>query len=199
VIRTTTATGATVTPTAPSATTTTTNTSAPAVVETKKSGLSGGAIAGIAIGAAIALILGAAVVYMCGRQKTMGEILRNSQQPPAHNIYQPASPGLSEAQYPNMQKTPNTISDGFSGGAPYAHGAETESYRSASPPIDERTGMIQTTQHSIMSPGSFGPGPGQPSPSLSGLASPGSAGLVSPMYYQPHEADSTSRYVDVPP
>jgi len=129
----------------------------------------------------------------------MGEILRHSQAPTTnHNSYQPASPGFSEARYPNMAKTGTSsiVSGGrFSENLPYA-GTDTASYRSASPPIDERTGMMQ----GVMNPESFQPG--HPSPSLSGLGSPGSnsAGFPSPMYYETtHEADGQSRYVDEPP
>jgi hypothetical protein len=53
------------------------------------------------------LALAAALLYMCGRQKTIKEIVRQSQAPPPnHNSYMPASPGLSEALYSNMHKSP---------------------------------------------------------------------------------------------
>jgi hypothetical protein len=48
----------------------------------KSSGLSTGAIAGIAIGAAAIALLAAALFYLYGRQRTMKEILQNSQNRP---------------------------------------------------------------------------------------------------------------------
>jgi hypothetical protein len=141
------------------------------VVTAHKSGLGTGPIVGIAIGAFALALLAGVVIYMCGRQKTINQVLRHSQQPRNDN-YQPGSPGISEANYPNMQKTGfNSLMSGrFSRTTPYA---ETE--RSASPPIDERTGMI-------MNPASFGP------------TSPETANLVSPSY-DTYEADGNLRYV----
>jgi hypothetical protein len=60
----------------------------------------------IAIGRVVVLILAAALIYMCGRQKTMVEMLRHSQAPtkPGHNTYLAVRPEMSEANYPNFQK-----------------------------------------------------------------------------------------------
>lgn len=134
---------------------TTTAATAPAT-SNHKSTLSGGAIAGIAIGGFAVLVLAAALIYMCGRQKTIKEVLRQSQLPPLHpTSYQAASPGLSEAHYSNMHKSPNMSSNGrFS---PYGiPPTETESYRSMSPPIDERMGMMRVQPMTMRN--------GQPSP-----------------------------------
>src|SRR5882672_8332363 len=75
--RTTTYTGATAAPTVAPATTSST-TPAPTA---KSSSLPTGAIIGIAIGGCALLVLAAALIYMCGRQKTVQEILRQSQLP----------------------------------------------------------------------------------------------------------------------
>lgn len=171
--RTTTATGASSTPTAPPASTSTT----PAATSSHTS-LGAGPIAGIAIGGFAVAVLAAALIYMCGRHKTVNEILRQSTIAPSnHNSYQPTSAGL--AQYPNMQKTPMTETR-FSGGAYGVPGTETESYRSQSPPLDERSAMMG------MQPMHFQQGQG--SPGL-GMMSPGSPGYPSPTYHdsQTHE------------
>lgn len=56
------------------------------------SSLSGGAIAGIVIGALIAIAIGAAVIYLCGRQKTMGEIIRQNHFPSNYGAQSPMTP-----------------------------------------------------------------------------------------------------------
>ncbi|CAG8959984.1 hypothetical protein HYFRA_00012701 [Hymenoscyphus fraxineus] len=140
VLRTTTATGASTTPTsAPAATS-----SAPAVVPAEHShGLSTGAIVGIVIGGVAVLVLGAAVAWMCGRQRTVKEIMRQSQQPPSHNPnnHNSYQASMAEANYSNMQKLPlsGQNSPGYVYGTPMM---DQHSYRSASPPIDERTQMM---------------------------------------------------------
>jgi hypothetical protein len=125
---------------------------------------------------------------MCGRQKTMGEILRYSHQP-APQTYQPTSPGLSEVQYPNNLQKQRITSDIMSGhnaygGVPGGYGTEAdESYRSASPPIDERTGMM-----SVMAPGNF-TGTGRSVPGSPGSNSNGQP-FPSPLYSpNPQEMD----------
>ena len=165
VVRTTTYTGATAAPTAPPATTS----SAPPVA-TKSSSLPVGAIVGIAIGGFAVLALAAALIYMCGRQKTIKEILRQSTMSPSHNSYQPSSPGFSEANYANVQKSPNMA---LSGDGHYsAQGFVAPTERSMSPPVDEHTGMMG------MHPLHAG-SQGHPSP---GLMSPNSPGYPSPVY-----------------
>lgn len=154
--------------------------------------LSTGAIAGIAVGGAIGLALFGLLLFMCGRQKSIKETIRNFR--PKEEVYKPSSPGLSEAQYPNMQKSPV-----FTDGA--RHSAQTygtESYRSVSPQLDERTqqagmvGMMMNTQHghghaSVSSFGNNGwnspPGTGTIS---SGWPSP------APKYDDMHEMDQTA-------
>ncbi|KAE8445896.1 hypothetical protein EG329_012675 [Mollisiaceae sp. DMI_Dod_QoI] len=175
--RTTTATGATSTPTS---TPTTTATTPP--VASSHSSLGGGPIAGIAIGGFAVAALAAALIYMCGRHKTVNEILRqNNTTPSNHNSYQPTSAGLPEAHYASMQKTPMTEAVPFGNGYG-AQGAETESYRSMSPPLDERTAMMGRQ------PMHFQQGQGSPGLGV-GMLSPGSPGYPSPTYYdsQTHE------------
>lgn len=177
--------------TSPAATTSTAT-----ATSSHKSGLGTGPIVGIAIGAVAFAVLAGVVVYMCGRQKTIKEVLRHSHRPPpGTDSYQPASPGFSEANYPNMQKTgvSSFMSGRFSSQTPYGPGpgTETESYRSASPPVDERSAMMHA-QHGVMNPGSFGPGFPPNSPGLS----TGSTQISgpSPGYYDTPEADGTIRY-----
>ena len=191
--RTTTATGATSIPSAASSATSTS--SATAATASHSSSLSGGAIAGIAIGAAAVVILAGALIYMCGRQKSLGEIIRHSHPPaahPGHNSYVAGpSGGMSEANYPNMQKTghASVMSGQYSDQGYHGPATETESYRSMSPPIDERTGMMSvlhaSSQHAMHLRN------GQPSP-----GSPGSAAFPSPGYStyntnQTHEIDQS--------
>jgi hypothetical protein len=170
VTRTTTYTGATAAPTAPPATSSST-----APVEAKSSSsLPIGAIVGIAIGGFAVLVLAAALLYMCGRQKTVKEILRQSTIAPMnHNSYQPTSSGFSEANYPNMQKSPNmTVSrDGHFSAQSF--GPPTE--RSTSPPVDERSGMMG--MHPLHAQGYTSPGVMSP-----GMMSPNSPGFPSPVY-----------------
>ncbi|KAE9373045.1 hypothetical protein N431DRAFT_503818 [Stipitochalara longipes BDJ] len=169
--RTTTYTGATAPPTvAPAAT------SSAASLPSKSSSLPTGAIVGIAIGGFAVLALAAALLYMCGRQKTVKELLRQSQLPPNHNSYQPqpSSPGFSEANYANMQKEPNMAvsRDGHFSAQSFAPPTE----RSMSPPVDEHTGMMG--MHPLHA-GARGYSPGLTSP---GLMSPNSPGYPSPVY-----------------
>lgn len=135
---------------------------------------------GIAIGGFAVLVLAAALIYMCGRQKTVTEILHRqsmtpSQLHPNHNSYMPSEAGMSEAQYPNMVKTP-AISEARWGGA----GTEDGSYRSLSPPPgnDERTGMMSMQQQ-------------MRNHLNNGLPSPGSLGYPSPTYYERQEMENT--------
>lgn len=179
--RTTTATGA---PTSASTSSASSATTTAAVATTptssKSSSLGTGPIVGIAIGGFAVVVLAAALIYMCGRQKTVTEILnRQSMAPSNHNSYMPATAGMSEAQYPNVAKTP-AMSDGrFSGYGPGGGTmTETESYRSMSPPIDERTGFMGMQQQMhLQNQGS-------------GIVSPGSPGYPSPTYYEAQEMDN---------
>ncbi|KAH7417255.1 hypothetical protein BKA64DRAFT_295026 [Cadophora sp. MPI-SDFR-AT-0126] len=99
--------------------------------------LSTGAIAGIAIGGAAVLILGGALVYLCGRQRTMGELLRHNQQPPPPS-YVPNAPHMSMASSAAYTKSPQVEVDShrFSSAAGFYNG-EDESYRSRSPPTED--------------------------------------------------------------
>jgi len=129
---------------------------------------------GIAIGGVAVLVLAAALIYMCARQKTVKDILRQSNIPTNHNSYQPqpGSPGLSEANY--MQKEPNMAvsRDGHFSAQSYAPPTE----RSMSPPADEHTGMMG--MHPLHA-GPRGYSPGIMSP---GMLSPNSPGYPSPVY-----------------
>jgi hypothetical protein len=181
-VRTTTYTGATAAPTATS--TTASSTAAP--VASKSAPFPIGAIVGIAIGAFALVVLAASLIYICGRQKTVKEILRQSQFLPSnHNSYQPGPGGIYEAQYPNLQKaSPVTIStdEHFSPQNYPTHPAE----RSTSP--DERTGMINMQQMQA-------PQQGYPSP---GLMSPGSPGYYpSPAYSDRHEMGNAQTFAGV--
>lgn len=185
--RTTTATGATATPTAVSTSSSAaTTSSAPAVTAEHKSSLSTGAIVGIAIGGVAVIALAGALIYMCGRQRTVKEILRQSQLPPPQQPpYQANSPGMSEAHYANMYKNPAVDSPHYSGqsyGGPPA--TETESYRSISPPpANEHTHMMGGMHPSNFHPDTSGPpsvvgSPGFPSPAFSHEMEPGSDGVA---------------------
>jgi hypothetical protein len=175
-------------------TTTPTGTYAPQVTAaaSKSPPLSAGAIAGIAIGGSAVLVLAAALLYMCGRQKTVKEILRQSTIVPTnHNSYQPTSLGISEAQYPNMAKnnSPSTNSTAFSASG-YTPRPDSESYRSMSPPIDERTGMMMGGMHPMhLQQGHTSPGLSSP-----GFSNPGSPGFPSPLYSERHEMDNSQAH-----
>ncbi|KAG4440393.1 hypothetical protein IFR05_004133 [Cadophora sp. M221] len=145
--RTTTATGATFTPT-PTASTLVSIAAEPTATPVlapshhsngSRPSLGAGPIAGIVIGAVAVVALASALFYMCGRRQSVKKILQHqaAAQPPNHNSYQPTISGISEVQYPNMQKIPVVAERRWAG-------TETESYRSLSPPADERTGMMQT-------------------------------------------------------
>ncbi|TVY22544.1 putative GPI-anchored cupredoxin [Lachnellula hyalina] len=193
--RTTTATGATATPTAVSTSSSAaTTSSAPALTAEHKSSISTGAIVGIAIGGVAVIALAGALIYMCGRQRTVKQLLRQSQPAPTPQpSYLANSPGMSEAQYANMYKGPahgTTHYSGQSYGGPPA--TETESYRSISPPPpNEHTHMMGGLHpsnfhpdHSV--PTSIAGSPGFPSPAFSHeLMEPGSDGVARP--YNPDE------------
>ncbi|KAI9052754.1 hypothetical protein LZ554_003027 [Drepanopeziza brunnea f. sp. 'monogermtubi'] len=123
--RTTTATGATSTPTASS-----TSTAVPG--KSPSTSLSGGAIAGIVIGALAIVLFASALLYMCGRQRGIGDLLRQHRQPKGDegqgraSSYQPNMGGLSEAQYASLRKSPE--SDSF-------WGAGADAYKSLSPAL----------------------------------------------------------------
>lgn len=114
----------------------------------------------------------------------MSEILHRHSQAPTQT-YRPASTGLSEAQYPNMVKY------GPGGLAGYTNTETDGSYRSASPPIDERTGMMtmnpsvwqqqqQQQQYAhVGANGGTASGPGSPNSNSGQFSVP----QVSPAYY----------------
>ncbi|TVY20065.1 putative GPI-anchored cupredoxin [Lachnellula arida] len=190
--RTTTATGATATPASTSSSAATTS-PAPAATAEHKSSISTGAIVGIAIGAVAVIALAGALIYMCGRQRTVKELLRHSQLPPPQQPpYEANSPGMSEAHYANMYKTPAVGTTHYSGqsyGGPPA--TETESYRSISPPpANEHTHMMGGMHPSNFHPHNSGPpsvagSHGFPSPTYSHEMEPGSDGVARP--YNPEE------------
>lgn len=170
--RTTTATGMpTVVPTTSNSSPAATTTAAGVPPSSPKSTLGTGPIVGIAIGGFAVVVLVIALVYMCGRQKTVNEILnRHSMAPLSNNTYRPSTVEIAEAQYPNIAKSPGISNDGrFSG---YGSGPDNDSYRSMSPPIDERTSFMRQ-QHRHQ-----------------GIISPGSPGFPSPTY-EAHEMENT--------
>jgi len=121
-------------------------------------GLSPGAIAGIVIASVFAVAVAAAVIYICGRQKTINEILhRQSAAPNQPSVYHPDLPGYAEAHYPNIAKTPMSVISSSAGRyseTPYGFGMASgtddgRSFRTSSPPNDERSGML-------MNPSRFG-------------------------------------------
>lgn len=117
------------------------NTPGNKVEESHPHSLSPGAIAGIAIGGVVVLALLGGLVYLCGRHKSVKDLLKNNSSiSPAKetNIYEPASPGYTEANYPNLIKSPAMTESSF---GPMSHyGAYSD--RSISPPPDERAQSI---------------------------------------------------------
>ena len=168
-----------------------------ATASLKSPELGPGPIVGIVIGAVAFACLAGAIMYMCGRQKTIKEVIRHSQRRPVPGTeaYQPASPGFSEANYPNMQKTGvNSLMSGrLSSKSPYGPGTgtETETCRSTSPPADERSAMMHQHQ-STMNPGSFGPDYFPHGPGFSAHSTQISG--TSPGYYDVSNADGIIRY-----
>lgn len=202
ITRSTTATGGTVIPTPTSLSATTTPAST-ANSSSSKSGIGTGPIIGISIGAVAILVLAGSLIYMCGRQKTVTEMLnRHSMGPSNHNSYIPSESGISEAYYRNMPKTPASVtSDGRFSGYRNAGAAtetdRTESYRSTTPPIDERTSMMGHMRQGIVSPGS----PGYPSPGYFEHHEMGSAQTSSGMSAYlptPSSTQNQTRFTPIP-
>jgi hypothetical protein len=171
--RTTTATGATYTPTAVTTPSATSSPSIPAPEIHEHHSLSTGAIVGISIGGFVIAVLVGALFYMCGRQRTVKEMLRQSTLPPTnHNSYQPASPGVTDAYYSNMQKTPQSTDGRFSPQPQYGlQRTEADRQRSMSPEMDERTAMMGRNAQNQ-------------SPGLESVLSPG---YPTPAYHKNHE------------
>ncbi|XMA16799.1 hypothetical protein WAI453_009590 [Rhynchosporium graminicola] len=97
--------------------------------------LSAGAIAGIAIGGAVVLLIFGALVYLCGRQRTMGEIFRHNQHPPPPSYV--SNPGrMSVAPSPGYKSPHVEDPSRFSSAAGY-YTNENGSYRSRSAPLEE--------------------------------------------------------------
>lgn len=114
------------------------------------SGLSKGAIAGIAVGGAVVIALAAALIYMCGRHKSFKDIINSSKTATNKDstTYEPASPGMTEANYSNASKSPAMTDSRFS--AVSYNGAYSD--RSISPPLDERTQSLYGVMHAGHSP-----------------------------------------------
>ncbi|KAE9375856.1 hypothetical protein N431DRAFT_370749 [Stipitochalara longipes BDJ] len=116
----------------------------------KSSSLSTGAIVGIAIGAAAIAVLAAALFYLYGRQKTMKEILQNSQNKPGFSGRESYVSGQTSPYPFSGHKSPIVVEylsqgpDQYSGAGPLgeqhirSNPLDSESYRSRSPPIDDR-------------------------------------------------------------
>ncbi|TVY45693.1 hypothetical protein LSUB1_G000420 [Lachnellula subtilissima] len=135
--------GTTATNTA-TATPTSTPTAAAAV---SKPALSTGAIAGIAVGGAAVLVLAGAFIYLCGRQRTLGEIVQQNMQD-ATPTHMPGHFSLASATtYP---PNPPTSDVDALGGTRYAAPAEVfdrltiemESDRSWSSQIDDGSELV---------------------------------------------------------
>ncbi|KAK2628220.1 hypothetical protein QTJ16_002866 [Diplocarpon rosae] len=120
--------------------------------------LSTGAIAGICIGGAAVLLLGGALVYLCGRQRTLGELLRRNQRPLPPPSYVPDPGHMSMASSAAFAKSPH-VDDRYS-----VQGYGDESYRSRSPPMDEGKEFLHLLA-------------GNPSVGRPALSSPGQRGL----------------------
>lgn len=148
-------TSASATATATSTSTSTASATSTAVATSSSSGskLSTGAIVGIAIGGAAVAILAAAVLYLCGRQKTISEILRSHKPSrsahtdsflPGPMSHGPLSP-MSESAYSSKRPYSETTGIGRLSHQPgYNDHMENESYRSRSPPLDEMMQQYQS-------------------------------------------------------
>jgi hypothetical protein len=157
-------TSATTSPTS-TPTSTPTVTPTPTAAAVSQPPLSGGAIAGVAIGGAAVLLFGSALIYFCGRQRTVEEIMQAqvARGPPS---YQPGSGHRSLASstgYPpklhQISINPMAPARFSNPGAMYNHrsGTDTESYRSRSPPVDERRYSMMPHMNFSGSPGSMSP------------------------------------------
>ncbi|KAH8661694.1 hypothetical protein BGZ60DRAFT_566344 [Tricladium varicosporioides] len=128
------------TSTSTSASTTPTAPSSVATPSPSLNSLSTGAIAGIVIGSAFAVFCACALVYLCGRQKTLGEIIQRQQNHTSMTSpYYPGqgpmgmmSPGYPPKNYvdsdPRYSNQPTSYQQSEAG---------AESFRSRSPPMDE--------------------------------------------------------------
>lgn len=116
------------------------------------------------------MVLAGALIYLCGRQRTLGEIVTQQQQhaqPHGPPSYLPGHLSMASATtYP--PKTPKFDVDSL-GARRYsgqvAHpgfydrsATETESYRSRSPPFDEGRELTIPNIHPAMSSGQTSPG-----------------------------------------
>ncbi|CAD6452140.1 c12dab74-874d-4bee-8431-555e9fafc929 [Sclerotinia trifoliorum] len=137
-----------------------------------------GAIAGIVISAVAVIALAGALFYMCGRHRTMKEVLHNGSAGPQtndafdnnHNSYMSqGGKSVSEVNYRSMSKFSSGLSglDTASGRFSPHYGAYTDpdanSFRSRSPPMDE-VGMqtVRNGQYQSVSVGSPLGSPGFP-------------------------------------
>jgi len=143
--------------------------------------LNTGAIVGIAIGGVVLIALIGALIYMCGRHKSLKDVVNRDKSNKNHNsdssMYEPASPGMTEANYANSNypssltaKSPAMTNVGRFSAVSYG---QAYSDRSVSPPPDERTQSLYGVMHGGHSPNMQSP---QWAPA--------------PMYQEVHEADS---------
>ncbi|TVY93481.1 hypothetical protein LAWI1_G001297 [Lachnellula willkommii] len=150
-------------PTATNTATTTPTSTPTAAAAVSKPTLSPGAIAGITVGGAAVLVLAGALIYLCGRQRIMGEIVQHNMQH-ATPTYMPGHLSLaSAATY--LPKTPKSDVDAPGGrrnsgqAGLFDHSApETESYRSRSPPVDDGRELVIPSMHPAGSSGNSSPG-----------------------------------------
>ena len=145
---------------------------------------------GITIGCLAVFSLAGLLIYIRRRQKKTGEILRNSEVPlqAGRSSNVAPNPGISEANYPNIQKADLVTRDiddlGGNGrfNAQDAYrpvGAETESHRSISPAIDEWA-MVQPLRNL------WDLRNGKPNKEMSSWQTANSPGSPSPMYTETH-------------
>ena len=145
-----------------SATSTSTQTSSSTAVPAASSkALSNGAIAGVAIGGSAVLLIAATLLYLCGRQRTMGELIKHNQNPPVSYIPGHLSLSSNGTFSPKIsQSNVDSLTPGrYSGAGPlYTRSpAGTESYRSQSPPIDENSEFMIPPLNLAGSPRSVSP------------------------------------------
>jgi len=146
-------------PSAPSATfstsasSTPTATALPTAVSTSKPALSTGEIAGIAVGGSAVLLLAAILLYLCGRQRTMGELIQQNQASHIQSSYLLAPGNISPASSSTSPKKVKHMDGGHLGVHRWSTAQrprhnriyervppDMESSRSRSPPVDESRG-----------------------------------------------------------
>jgi hypothetical protein len=134
-----------------SATSTSTATALPTAASTPKPALSTGEIVGIAVGGSAIFLLAGILLYLCGRQRTMGELIQQNQASHIQSSYLLGPGNVSVASSSTYPKKAKHVDGG------HIHRWSTaqrprynriyecvppdmESFRSRSPPVDETRG-----------------------------------------------------------